>query len=99
MLTAHFAGKTFSKLVAMSISTLYSLFLTGPLTGIFLNVYSVAHLEALYFEQYPRGQIVRSLGSPELLLFIIAFPLLLGWLASLVYMHGYIRKNVREETG
>ena len=99
VLTAHFAGKALSKPVAISISVLYSIFLSGPVTGIFLAAYKVEHLENLYFEQYPAGEIVRSFGSPEILLFIIAFPLLLGWLASLVYMHGYIRKNVRAETG
>jgi hypothetical protein len=80
--------------VAISVSILYSLFLTGPLAGIFLTVYKTAHLEAIYFEQHPSGQIVRSEGSPEVLVFRIAFPLLLGWLASLIYLHGYIRKSV-----
>ena len=92
VLTSHFAGKSFSKFVAISTSVLYSLFLTGPIIGIFLNVYQWDHLRSLYFLQFPDGELIRGTLSPEAALMAIVGPLFLGWLASLVYMHGYVRK-------
>ena len=93
VLTAHFAGKSFSKFAAGSISVLYTLFLTGPITGIITNIFEAARLEVLYFSQYPTGGIVQHKASPEVLIMVMVAPLFLGWVSSLVYMHGYVRKT------
>ena len=93
VLAAHFAGKSLSKLVAVLISVLYSLFLTGPIAGIFESIESFAHLQTLYFQQYPDGVIVRRRDFPGTVLLITVAPLVLGWFASLFYMHGYVRKT------
>lgn len=92
VVVAHFAGKSFSRFVAVSTSVLYSLFLTGPIVGILLHVGQAHHLRELYNLQYPEGVVVRDMLPPELLLTIIACPLLIGWMASLIYMHGYVRR-------
>ena len=91
VVTAYLAGKSFSKLVAISLSTLYSLFLTGPLAGIFLNVYEMHRLEGLYFTLYPGGEIVVKGASPEFAIVAITGPLVLGWILSLLYMHVHVR--------
>ena len=92
VVTAYLAGESFSKTVAVSLSTLYTLFLTGPVSGIFVNVYERARLEALYFRQYPEGQIVQEGLPPSVILVVIVGPLVIGWVLSLAYMHGYVRR-------
>ena len=44
--------------------------------------------------QYPDENIVRSTTlPPETMLIVMVGPLLLGWVASLVYMQGYVRRS------
>ena len=93
VLVAHFAGRAFSRFVAITTSVLYTLFLTGPVTGIYLSVQQGRNLREQYYLQYPDGAILQDVLPAAVLFAVIVFPLFLGWLASLIYMHGYIRGN------
>ena len=97
VLTAFLAGRSFSKVAAILVSLLYSFFLLGPIAGILMSIDNLEHLLTLYFQQYPDGVIVRRRVSYETLLFLILSPLLVGWLASIFYMHGYARKQNTED--
>ena len=94
VVAAHFAGKTLSRLVAVCVSIVYTLFLIGPSVGIVNSSITALDLRIHYHIQYPEGVLMSlpSVGIGTLLAFTLVPPLL-GWVGSLVYMHAVIRRD------
>jgi len=94
IVAAHLAGVGLSKLAAVGLSVLYSLFIIGPVSGMLggarNHVFTVMH----YHEAFPDGW---AFGDTPDFLYLIAItigPLFLAWLGSLSYLHLYVRKGI-----
>lgn len=94
---AHFAGEKLSKTAAVSISIIYSLWLLGPLS-VFLGYTELGNQTAAEYERlYPDGYAKSEQSNQIATMSLIFAPYILGWVGSLVYMHGYVRKGNKTE--
>ena len=92
-ITAHLVGKSLTKPIAMLISVIYTLFLLGPFTGILGTMNT--QLDFLYEAKrlFPESVFFASqVGSTFIVLAVVFVPLAAAWVASLFYMHGYLRR-------
>jgi hypothetical protein len=95
--TAHFVGKQMNGSIAVGVTAVYTLFLLNPflaligVTDSYLDIVSSAiglYPDSAFFETVPNDAFLR--------LVVLAAPLL-GWMASVFYMHGWIRKDEQLE--
>ena len=92
IVASYVAGENLSKTAAIGMTTIYSLFLLGPLGGMMgactriigtIEQYRATHPEGWAFEQ-----------APGVGVYLVALlPVVLAWFASLSYLHLYVRRN------
>ena len=92
LIAAYVAGKKLPRGVAVGTSLIYTMFLVPPFTGMAGNlrrVYDLGnHLEA----NFPESVLSTSSGiSFEATVILFGIPMIVGWLGSIYFMHGYIR--------
>ena len=83
VVAAHFAGKLMSRVVAVSVSIIYSLFLLAPSSTVISASARTLVIRAQYQLQFPDGVLVPAVELTQLQVsvFIIG-PLVMGWLGS-----------------
>ena len=92
-ITAHLVGKSLTKPIAILISVIYSLFLLGPFSGILGPMNT--EIDFLYEakERFPDSVFFASqVGNMVIFAAITFVPTISAWVASLFYMHGYVRR-------
>lgn len=95
VIAAHLAGGKFNRLVAVSISVVYSMWLVGPFIG-FISYLNLSHAAAIdYMTMFPDGTAIPDPQNLPVAVVLAAGPYVLGWIGSLMYMHWYIRGNKR----
>lgn len=88
---AFLVGKDLSRKVALGLSLVYSLFTLGPVTGIVEGITGTVRTVEQYYAQYPEGLVLPE-PPPILVLYaLVLFPVIIGWVGSLVYMHRVVR--------
>ena len=91
VIAAHFAGKNLSRNVAVFTSIVYTLFLSAPILSATRAILRMAELSARYVNEYPESTLASEVPV-EIVLSASLFPLFVGWLGSLLYMHGSVRR-------
>jgi hypothetical protein len=95
VVAAYVAGQKLSRITAILLSTVYTLWLVGPLLGMvtFLDtaVINVTEYQILFPSG---GRLPRGLGSTVGYVLTLG-PLITGWIGSLLFMHVYIRNKTR----
>ena len=93
IVASFFAGNKLPRIAAVSASIVYSVSLIGPVLAIVTSGQQMVLLQTQYLEVFPEGIFVqKTLGTMSILLVAVT-PLLVGWLASLCFMHLHIRKT------
>ncbi len=90
IVASYMAGEKLSKVAALGMTAIYSLFLLGPLGGMFGGCTRIIKTVERYFEIYPEGWAFQQMPGIDLY-FVTLIPVLLAWLASLMYLHLYVR--------
>ena len=88
-------GKNLSRLIAIALTTIYSLAEFGPLLAVFIAVRGLTMTNERYLSNYPDGMISANseIGTNFPLLFSVPIvPLIVGWTISVFYMHWYTRR-------
>lgn len=93
ILASYIAGKSLSKTAAVGMTTLYSLFLLGPLGGMLGGCTRIISTLERYLDTYPDGWAFERVPGVDLYL-VVLLPVVLAWFASLIYLHLYVRRNV-----
>ena len=88
---AYLAGQQLPRLIAVGASLVYTLALLGPFLGIVLGLAEYYRIGELYRGAYPKGQMIINPISQSVGYIVSASPLIIGWLASLGFAHGYVR--------
>ena len=94
IVAAYIAGAQLSKLAAIGMSTLYTLFILGPIGGILGATRNYVMTIKHYHEAYPGGWAFGDTPDLTVVTFMTVSPLILGWLGSLAYLHFYLRKGI-----
>jgi hypothetical protein len=93
IVSAHFAGKDLPRKMAVGLSLVYSLFIIGPLNSYRFSITYYYQIAEEHAEKFPNSSLIQSLpDSTAADLYVGLAPLLIGWVASLYYMHSHIRK-------
>lgn len=92
IIASYFAGSGLSKFSAIGLSLLYSLFLIGPMSGIVVASGRYIQTTGQYHIEYPDGWALQEIPSLSTMLVMGLLPVALGWLASIAFLHLYIRK-------
>jgi hypothetical protein len=93
IVSAHFAGKDLPRKMAVGLSLVYSLFIINPLGSYRFSFVYYFQIAEEHAEKFPNSSLIPSL--PDLTawtIYVGLAPLLIGWVASLYYMHFHIRK-------
>ena len=94
VVAAYVAGKSLPRNVALGTTTAYTLFLVphflGMLGNLRRNYDGVVQLQAEYPESWTL--IDDPIGFAPLAL-LFAIPMFVGWLGSIYFMHGYVRRS------
>lgn len=95
VVAAYVAGEKLPRLPAILLSIIYTLFLIGPLMGVFINLAAIAVNTTEYQNAFPEGarNQAGSLANSATAYVVGVVPLITGWLASLLFMHAYIRND------
>jgi len=90
---AHFAGSSMPRRVAMGVSLIYTLFLLNPFAGLFGGMTNYLSLMSAGFENFPHSAFFREAPNTVVPRLLVLTAPILGWLASLAYMHFWIRRD------
>ena len=90
---AYFAGAKLPRLIAVGTSIVYTLYLLGPFLGVFLGSLRWLKVCNAYQNDFPNTVLNTPISNPELMVTITCSPLIIGWVASLLFMHLYVRKG------
>lgn len=91
LVAGHFVGATLTRKVAVSMTTIYCLFMIAPLLQYVVEFFRINSLSKAYLEQYPEGFIIPE--SHPLGLLITFIPMLLAWIGSFYYVHFQVRSQ------
>lgn len=92
-LCAHFVGKGLPKLIALTITFVYTIFLINPLLGMATGVLNYVRLSAAGLHSYPNSPVFQGVNSEIQVLLTTILPALISWMFSIIYMHVYIRRT------
>lgn len=92
-LAAHLVGSQLQRIVAVSMSAIYSLFLINPFLGMLAGMNSQIRMQAIAHSQYPDSAFIQEASNSSLVILMVVAPPLLGWLASLLYLHVFVRTS------
>ncbi len=88
----YLVGKNLVPKLAIAVSILFSLFMSGPMTSIAVNAYNISAVAIRYEENFGPADIwLGPAISPVLMISVSLVPLVLAWVAALGYMHGHVR--------
>jgi hypothetical protein len=94
VVAAYLVGKSIRKPIAIAMSTIYSFFLLGPFAAMFSTQLSVNNLLAEALQIFPNSAYFKDQAPSVVFGMLVGFtPGLVAWIASLFYMHGYLRKD------
>ena len=92
IVASYLAGDKFPRFIAVSASIVYTLALIGPLAGVTTNLLQSAVVYEEYKSAFPDGALLRSDLGSNFSLIVSLSPLIIGWLASIMFLHLYVRK-------
>ena len=92
IVATYIVGEHLTKKVATGMTTIYSLFLVGPLGGMAAACTMMINTIEQYLSAYPEGWAFDEAPGVGLYLTTL-FPLVLTWIASLFYLHLYARRD------
>ncbi len=92
---AHFVGASLSRIVAVTASALYSIYTLATLMSLAGLLRSQKMLGQRLHDLYPAASEYLPAYENVFLggIILVVFPLGMGWLFSLYYMHIYIRRG------
>jgi len=94
VVVSHFAGKELSSMTAAMITTIYSLFLLGPVGARFVEFDRWRNIVLEHLERFPDGIMFDGSPPPLMALQIVGqAPLFLAWGLSMYYFHFVIRRK------
>jgi hypothetical protein len=94
LVAAHVVGKSLPRNVAIGMSIIYTMFLVVPFSGAISNLHSSYEAHNQILEHFPDSwTIIESLIPFQVLAFLWGLPMLVGWLGSVYYMHGFARSE------
>ena len=94
VVAAYFAGRKLTRTASVLVSVVYSLWLIGPFWGVISSVAGMLATADAFYLAFPDSFASFPPSKARYSLYLLAtIPMLLGWVGSLVYMHGYIRSK------
>jgi len=97
LIAAYVAGKKLPRSVAVGTSLIYTMFLVPPFTGMAGNLRRVYDLGNHLEVNFPESVLSTSSGTSfEAIVILFGIPMIVGWLGSIYFMHGYIRSENHE---
>ena len=96
VVASFLVGKDISKTLAIGISIIYTLAVSGPFLGVIINQNSMFTVLTEYQAAFPDGVLLQAPINLTTSLIMSAGPLFIGWVASLLFLHAYVRKNKEE---
>ena len=94
LVAAFVTGQKLSRTVAVTLSTTYTIFLVPHFAGCFGNITTTyaagVHLSATFPDSWTAASATMPMAW---LLALFGVPMILGWVGSLFYMHGYVRAS------
>ena len=91
LVAAHFVGGRLKKIEAVFLSLIYSLYQFSPASASVGGAIRMVKLSERYNSEFPASDLVNFPSIPLMVTLTLA-PLILGWLVSLYYMHGVVRR-------
>lgn len=79
--------------VALGVSLIYTLFLLNPFAGLNGGMTAYLSLTSAAFEQFPHSSYFRGAPNEAFNRLMVLTAPILGWFASLAYMHAWIRRD------
>lgn len=99
IVASYLAGKNLPRYIAVSGSIVYTLALIGPFVGVVGGINQIFHIVSEYSLAYPNRNLVQiNFQNSFWMYFITLAPLLIGWFASLLFLHLFIRSDHNEES-
>ena len=94
LVAAFVTGKSLSRTVALTLSATYTIFLVPHFVGCLTNITGAYDAGVYLSATFPDSWAATGASIPmAVLLALFGVPMLLGWIGSLFYMHGYIRSS------
>ncbi len=97
LVAAYVVGRELAGGIAFGLSAIYTLVLFGPLMGIWGTLNQMNWVASEYSRLYPEGTAMGD-GISGVTVLLTTLPYLLGWAASIAYLHVYVPRNVREQS-
>ena len=98
LIAAYVAGRKLPRSVAVSTSVIYTMFIVPPFGGTVGNFSRAKDVIVQSRADYPESVLFPVPEHPfEAFLALFVIPMLLGWLGSLYFMHGYVRSTTCKE--
>ena len=96
IVASYLAGKELPRLIAVGASIVFTLSLIGPLAAVVIGVGQSTDLTLEYQLVFPEGTLFRVNVNSVFAYVVTITPLFVGWLASVLFLHCYIRRNSTE---
>ncbi|MEJ8569399.1 hypothetical protein [Elongatibacter sediminis] len=88
---SHFAGAKLKSAAAVTLSAIYTVFLTNPVMGVYTAAVSMHSLAASFANAYPESELPIGEFSLPLALAFVLTPIFFGWCSSIWYLHFIVR--------
>jgi len=99
VIVSHFVGKALNSGVAVMLTTIYSLFLFGPVGDRLFDLSRRWRVAVEYVERFPEGVVINGV-PPTITIYIFGMaPILLAWALSIYYFHFVIRRRAPNSDG
>ena len=94
VICTHLVGKNLSRPIAVGLTIIYSVFFGGQLVGIFATTGQLSATAYTYMAAFPENPYGFDSSALSTMGFVSGLlPLVCGWIASVLYMHAYVRRG------
>jgi len=94
LLATFVVGRKLSRGIAICMSGIYTLTLFGPMMGMVGALWRMNWTTSEYLRLYPEGSAFGDGSGVSGVSFVLTlFPFVLGWAASVIYLHAYMRRK------
>ena len=91
IIASYLAGKELPRFIAVAASTVYTIALIGPLFGVLIGISQAIQISSEYQLAFPEGGLLQGRVDSWFAYVIAVSPLIVGWLASILFLHIFIR--------
>lgn len=96
VVAAYVAGNKLSRSAATWVSAIYTMFIVGPFMAYLRYFGIIQELIIQYHAAYPDGRLLDQGEYFSIYVALGVIPIISGWIASLLFIHFYIRKDTND---